>query len=306
MMDINIWGMRYFSAEEIRKLFDLDQMAQALQDGFVAYDQAKNHLGERLVFNMGNGNSATVIGPGTLPTIPAYTFKVNSKFPAQDPALKGVVSLFDRKTGDLLAQLDSGEVTSIRTGLSAALASHCLAQETDQVCLIGVGRQNKVQLEFLMKFRHISKVTLYDPSKESVARLHNQFKDRLDIIDKKSVQEACFDQKMILMATWSKNPIIDLKDVLPDAHITTLGADEPQKVEVSKKLVNNAKLIVDDIPLNLRMGTPGNLGLPKDCIAGTIGTIYSAPEQLSTLKGKRTIYSPVGLAFQNIIIRQSG
>lgn len=297
--------MKFISAGEIRELFNFDQMVRALQQGFVQYDQLHDRQGGRFVFDMGNGNSATVIGPGTLPSIPAYTIKVNSKFPTQQPALKGVVSLFDLDTGTLMAQMDSSEITSIRTGLSAAMASHYLSEETETVTIIGAGQQNRKQLEFLLKFRTIKQAIVYDVSPEQSNNFCTHFKDQLEIVPIKGLREACHNATMLLAATWSKEPILHLEDIGPMTHITTLGADEPKKVEVSKRLVLGSKLFVDDTRLNMEMGTPGNLGLSTSCVDGTIGSIYASPELATALKGERTIYSPVGLAFQDLVVSWS-
>jgi hypothetical protein len=50
--------------------------------------------------------------------------KVNAKFPAATPALRGVVCLFDSGSGQVLALTDAAGVTGWRKGLAAAVATH--------------------------------------------------------------------------------------------------------------------------------------------------------------------------------------
>ena len=47
--------------------------------------------------------------------MPAYTVKVHAKFPAEQPAIRGVLCLHDAATGDLLAVMDSTYLTAART-----------------------------------------------------------------------------------------------------------------------------------------------------------------------------------------------
>ncbi|MFP2904742.1 ornithine cyclodeaminase family protein, partial [Pyxidicoccus sp. 3LFB2] len=72
--------------------------------------------------------TALVLFPGSLPGIPAYTVKVHAKFPGQTPAIQGVVQLHDLATGGLLAIMDSGHLTAVRTGVAGALAADVLAR----------------------------------------------------------------------------------------------------------------------------------------------------------------------------------
>ena len=294
--------MKYISEKDIRALCDVDEVMEAMKMGFMAYSRMSNTMGQRFIVDLGNGNTATVIGPGILPDIPAYTMKVNSKFPQENPALKGVVTLFDKNTGEILAQFHSGGITSIRTGLSAALASDALATGTDRLAIIGAGTQNMLQLEYLMHLRAIHSVDIYDTDLRKMEEFVNKFKDRVVIYRKDSIMETVRGHDLILIATWSKTPLVDLEHVSATSHITTLGADQPGKVEVTKNLVARSKLLVDDIPLNLEMGTPGNLGCPRSSIHGTIAEVYGNPKLQSRLRHERTLYSPVGLAFQDLVL----
>ena len=52
--------------------------------------------------------------PGLAPDVPAYTVKVHAKFPAQEPAIRGVLCLHATQTGELLAVMDSTYLTAVR------------------------------------------------------------------------------------------------------------------------------------------------------------------------------------------------
>ncbi len=97
--------------------------------------------------------------PGLLPDVPAYTVKVNAKFPGATPALRGIVCLHSLADGELLALLDSASVTAWRTGLAAALATHVLAPEQARtVAVIGAGAQSRATLRALRTLRPVDEV----------------------------------------------------------------------------------------------------------------------------------------------------
>jgi ornithine cyclodeaminase len=63
------------------------------------------------------------------------------------------------------------------------------------------------------------------------------------------------------MATWSRTPPLSLLDLPAGVHVTSLGADEPGKIEVGADILTAGRLIVDDVRLALQMGAPANAGL---------------------------------------------
>jgi ornithine cyclodeaminase len=60
--------------------------------------------------------TATVLFPGTIAGLPAYTVKVHAKFAGQTPAIRGVLCVHDKDTGALLAIMDSTYVTGVPDG----------------------------------------------------------------------------------------------------------------------------------------------------------------------------------------------
>ena len=106
---------------DVTDLLDVDQLASRLRDGFRRDDEQR--IAElRARTDLPGEGTATALLPGVLPGVPAYTVKVNAKFPSADPALRGVVCLHSLNDGALLAVLDSASLTAWRTGLAAAVA----------------------------------------------------------------------------------------------------------------------------------------------------------------------------------------
>jgi alanine dehydrogenase len=109
----------------MRALLDLDTALGTLRAGFTAGPASVEALRVRTDLPV-PGTSATALLPGLISGIPAYSVKVNAKFPGSVPALRGLICLHPAEDGTLLAVMDSAEITAWRTGLAAALATDAL------------------------------------------------------------------------------------------------------------------------------------------------------------------------------------
>jgi ornithine cyclodeaminase len=148
---------------EVESLLDPTALVEPLRAGFIHYSSNAAGRARRVRSNLPGPGTATVLFPGTAPGVPAYTVKVHAKFPAETPAIRGVLCLHDLASGELLAVMDSTYLTAVRTGLAGALAAHVLARpDADVVAVIGAGVQGTHQLRALATLRSLSRVHVYD------------------------------------------------------------------------------------------------------------------------------------------------
>lgn len=247
--------------------------------------------------------TALVLFPGSLPGIPAYTVKVHAKFPGQTPAIQGVVQLHDLATGSLLAMMDSGHLTAVRTGVTGALAADVLARpEASRVALIGAGRQAVLQLKSLRLVRSLSHARVYDTEPaRALAFATRMYKElSLPVRMADSVEEAVEDADIVVTATWSRQPFLHAGMVRPGTHITTLGADEPGKAELSAELLKQSLFIVDHRGLAVSSGAAGGAGLGEDAIHAELGEVLAGMKPGRTSPEQVTVFGSVGLPFQDL------
>jgi len=114
------------SRSDLEELLDVGGCLAMLRRGFLA--EPSPIAAQRVRTDLPGPGTATALIPGLVEGVPAYTVKVNAKFPGARPALRGVVCLHDARSGELLALLDSATVTAWRTGLSAADIAGTLSQ----------------------------------------------------------------------------------------------------------------------------------------------------------------------------------
>ncbi|RZU14040.1 ornithine cyclodeaminase [Kribbella rubisoli] len=259
--------------------------------------------------------TATTLLPGLIPGIPAYTVKVNAKFPAASPALRGIVCLHDLTDGTLLAVLDSTTITAWRTGLAAALATHLLACPVASavgqvgglgggqgfvVGVVGAGMQAGMVVGGLAELRDVQGLVVYDLDAERSA----QFLARQGIPGSvaSSPRAVATEADVVVLATWSREALLSAGDVRPGLHLTTLGADEPGKVELSADLLAAARVVVDDRRLAVEMGALGNVGLSNDEVSATLTEVLTGVAPGRRTDDEVTVYAPVGLPWQDLAI----
>lgn len=123
----------------------------AMRQSFM--DHSREHgAAQRVRSDLPGAGTAVVLFPGTAPGLPVYSVKVHAKFPAEQPAIRGVLLLHDAMTGALLCVMDSTLITAVRTALAGALAAKSLARaDSRRVAIIGAGEQGRWQLRLLSK-----------------------------------------------------------------------------------------------------------------------------------------------------------
>ena len=255
--------------------------------------------------NLPGPGTATVLFPGTAPGVPAYTVKVHAKFPAQTPAIRGVLCLHDLTSGELLAVMDSTYLTAVRTGLAGALAAHVLARpDADVVAVIGAGVQGTHQLRSLATLRSLSRVHVYDVVSARAEAFARATMDALGlpVTVAASAADAVRDAGVSLVATWSRTPFIVPGMLADGAHVTTLGADEPGKAEVDPKLIETSLFVCDDRALAIELGALHGLASGPGSVAIELGDVLAGVHPGRTSKHEITIYGGVGLAFQDTIV----
>ncbi|WP_433221467.1 ornithine cyclodeaminase family protein [Microtetraspora malaysiensis] len=292
---------RILTHHDLTALLDPNACIEALRDGFIHGD-ALGVAGQRIRTDLPFPGTATALIPGLLPGIDAYTVKVNAKFPDARPALRGVICLHSGQDGELLALLDSATVTAWRTGLAAALGTHVLAgadlQERVTLGVIGAGAQAELMVLGLRRLRPIGGLVVHDIDPARAA----SFAARHGGHSVGSAAEVAARADIVVLATWSRTPLLRFSDTRPGHHLTSLGADEPGKQELAGDLLEAALLAVDDRPLAAAMGMLASAGLPAEAAHATLGEILRGDHPGRTEPEQLTVYGPVGLPWQDLAL----
>ncbi len=291
--------------QEVQALLEPPALLGPMKEAFKSYSLSRNLPAQRARSSLPQeGSSATVLFPGLVPDIPAYTVKVHAKFPGQSPAIRGLVHLHDLSTGELLAVLESSYLTAVRTAVAATVAADVLARpDANRLAIIGAGTQGEQGVRLLKEVRRVEQVRVFDtaPFKTGLFVRRVAEVTGASVTAADSLAEAVSDADIIVCATWAQRPFLTSGMVSAGAHVATLGADEPGKAEVSADLIEESVFVCDDRGSAVEMGALGNVGLGETAVHAELGEVIAGTKAGRERASQITIYGGVGLAWMDLV-----
>lgn len=299
------------SGNDVNKLLDLATCILVVEEGFRLLGQGKMPPPKVLALHAEKGGLH--IKAATLPGDKSYfVAKANANFPGNGalhglPTIQGIVVLVDASTGELLALMDSIELTVQRTGAATAVAAKYLARTDAQVATIcGCGRQGYIQLKSLLKVRPIERVFVYDIDAELAGRFAAQVSGEFGINSTPApLPDAVRKSDVIVTCTPSQHFFVNLEDVKPGTFIAAVGADNEQKQEIDPRLFATSKVVVDSLD---QCSTIGDL---HHAIAQGVVTRSSVHAELAEVAAKTktgresreeiTIFDSTGVALEDAV-----
>jgi ornithine cyclodeaminase/alanine dehydrogenase-like protein (mu-crystallin family) len=185
---------------------------------------------------------------------PVFTLKIATGFYQNAsrgmPSGAGLFLIFDATTGFPLALLrENGYLTDLRTGAAGALAARYLApQRFSSVAVLGSGVQARLQLRCLALVRRFDAVRAWSPTREHLERYCREMERALQLPVRaaESAELALRGADLVITATPSRRPLVQAHWLEPHATVIAVGADGPEKQELSAEcLARAAKVVVD-------------------------------------------------------------
>jgi alanine dehydrogenase len=220
------------------------------------------------------------------------------------PSVMAVLIYNDPETGYPLAIMDATEITAFRTGAAAAIASKYLARPDSRTLgVIGAGSQAYTQILAHKEIFIFDRVNVYDLSETAVDNL----KKSLPGVPIMSVPiEEAVGSDILCTLTPSRKPIVKCEWVLSGTHINAVGADAEGKQELEPSILNEAKVVVDDIR---QAGGGGEINVPIsqglysiDKVYGTLAEVVLGKKTGRSGSEEITIFDSTGIAIEDIAV----
>ncbi|MCC9310566.1 ornithine cyclodeaminase family protein [Kitasatospora sp. RB6PN24] len=169
------------------------------------------------------------------------------------PLIHGIVALTDLETGRITALLDGAELTAVRTGAVAALATRwCTPDDADDLAVIGAGAQARALIRAVSAVRPIRTVRIHSRTRAGAEELAHWVRDtaprpvRATVCD--TARAAVTDAAIICTATSTGDgtPVVEAGWVASGAHVNVIGGTHPDAVELDPALLADAVTIVED------------------------------------------------------------
>jgi ornithine cyclodeaminase/alanine dehydrogenase-like protein (mu-crystallin family) len=212
--------------------------------------------------------------------------------------------LYDAATAQPLAQFEADHLGQIRTGAVSGLAADLLAPDQPlAVAVIGSGFQARTQLEAVAAVRTIKEARVWsrDVTRRNTFASEMSRKLNLNVAAAASASEAARAAEVVITATFSKDPVIAATDVGATALIVAIGSNNPERRELPSDVVQQARIVVDDLDAcrieagDLLLGLPDtawqNVVELKNLVSGK--TKAGQPDRL-------TVFKSVGLGLEDV------
>ena len=162
-------AIRFLSRSDVIRALPIRDAIEGMKIAYGALSANQVDMPLRVRIS-GQNDGVSLIMPAHLGETGDTGVKVVSVFPNNPannlPTIHAVVLVLDSATGQVLAMMEGGSLTAIRTGAGAGAATDILANpDASSVAIIGSGVQARTQLKAVCTVRQIERVTVYSPTK---------------------------------------------------------------------------------------------------------------------------------------------
>ncbi|GAB1689802.1 ornithine cyclodeaminase family protein [Krasilnikovia sp. M28-CT-15] len=223
------------------------------------------------------------------------------------PLIHGLVALTDLATGQITALLDGAELTAVRTGAVAALATrYCAPDHADDLAIIGAGVQARSLFRAMAAVRPIRHVRIFSRTPARAEILADWIREAAPrparVHVSASARDAVADAAIVCTATSTDDgtPVVAADWVATGAHVNVIGGTHPDAIELEPALLARAATLVED----RAAATDGAGEVRAALAAGLIGTgdLHELGRLVTgdlSLGGRTTVLRTVGMSIED-------
>lgn len=222
------------------------------------------------------------------------------------PAVQSVYLLFSGLTGQLLATLDGGALTTRRTVAASSLAVRYLARpDASHLLIVGTGQIARQVAASHAAVRPIRKVAVWgrDPAKAaSLARqLQAEGFDSRPVVDLEAAVRAA---DIVSCCTLSRETLVSGAWLSPGTHVDLIGSFTPTMREVDNVAVARATIAVDTYAA---LAEAGDLATPlregailRDAIQTDLAGLAKGEHPGRRTREEITLFKSVGVSIEDL------
>jgi ornithine cyclodeaminase/alanine dehydrogenase-like protein (mu-crystallin family) len=289
-----------FTARHVEEAVSPERALEAVREAFLAYHRGEWSMPPKVyvpAYPAGDFRAMPVLGAGHAALKWVTSFPGN---PAQGlPTVMGLVLLSDASNGALLAALDAGAVTALRTGAAAVLAAETLGRpDAETAAVIGAGVNGRAAARtFLARGRDVALWDL-DEGRARGAALG------LGVAMAGSREEALAADLLVTM-TPGHEVLLPSGSLRAGQHVSLMGADGPGKAEIAVEELVRTHVFCDDWEQASHNGElvhavdAGALGREQ---VTELGAVLAGEAEGRSSDEEITTFDSTGLAIQDLAI----
>jgi alanine dehydrogenase len=223
------------------------------------------------------------------------------------PTVFSILIYTHPETGFPLAICDGSYHTVMRTGAAAAVsAKHLARQDSKVLAIVGAGNMAEGTLATCNEVLRWEDVRVWSRSQttlddfvQSQQPKYNCFEIRAST----NLEEIVRGADVVVTVTPARGPIVVNGWISEGTHIAAVGADKEGDQELDPRILERARIFVDDIR---QCRTDGEINVPlrdgvisEDDIAGEIGQVVAGKLEGRTSDSDITVFDSTGFALQD-------
>ena len=295
---------------DVRENAAMAELVPAIEDAFAAFERGDAQMPPKSYIDLPayNGDFRSMpayLDAGTWDAAGIKWVNVHPDNPEKFdlPTVLGTMIYSDPETAVPLAVMDGRELTMLRTGAAAAVATdHLAVPDATSLGIVGAGVQSYTQLRAISQVRDIETVVISDLDEERVADFIDAFENEFDV-RAGSVEDAA-SCDVLSTVTPVESPIVSREAVGDHTHINAMGSDAEGKHELDDEILLDSKLVIDDYEQTTHSGeinVPWSEGvLDDDDIYGSVGEIVTEKKPGRTADDGISVFDSTGLAIQDV------
>ncbi len=223
------------------------------------------------------------------------------------PTVFSILIYTHPETGFPLAICDGSHHTMMRTGSAAAVSAKWLARkDSKRLAIVGAGHMAEGVLATCNEVFDWTDVRVWSRSQATLdhflAAEQPKYPD-LTITTSTKLEDVVPDADVVVTVTPARGPIVRDEWIAPGTHIAAVGADKDGDQELDPKILQRARIFVDDIR---QCRTDGEINVPlqqgllvEGDIAGEIGEVVAGKKEGRTSHDEITVFDSTGIALQD-------
>jgi alanine dehydrogenase len=222
------------------------------------------------------------------------------------PTVFSILIYTHPETGFPLAICDGSYHTVMRTGASAAVSAKWLARKDSKVlAIVGAGHMAEGTIETCNEVFEWEEVRVWSRSQSTLDAFAAKYAGRFSFALKPStdLESVVRGADVVATITPARGPIVKDEWIAPGTHIAAVGADKGGDQELDGRILQRARIFVDDIR---QCRTDGEINVPlseglitEDDIAGEIGKVIAGKLEGRTSDDEITVFDSTGIALQD-------
>ena len=234
----------HLTEDEVRSVLTMEMAIEAVETGLrkMALEEAFNVPRSRCQTD----HTMLHVLPAAAKTLGVIGYKA---YVTSRAGAKFHVTIYDGKTGEMLAIMQADFLGQARTGAASAVATkHLSRKDSARVGIFGAGKQARTQLLGVSKVRKLTHAAVYSPNEESRRRFAKEMTTLcgVEVVPASRPEDAAVGMDVICTATTSREPVLLGAWISPGQHVNVVGSNYLAKSEIDVEVIKKTNLVVID------------------------------------------------------------